>query len=92
MSLNFTLGETHSMSFELSEPRLKNSFKQDAAFRYCKVNLANDSSSHITTSLVICRTLVEMLLTVIPSTHRHSPLLASSPMFSLVAQGHGIQL
>lgn len=69
LKCHFDESEFHSdipKSFELSEPRLKNSFKQDAAFRYHKVNLANDSSSYITTSLVICRTLMEMLLTVIP--------------------------
>lgn len=48
-------------SSELSEPRpKKDSFKQDAASRYCYVNTTNDSSIFTTVSLLICKTLMKL--------------------------------
>lgn len=79
-------------SSELSEPRPKrDSFIQDAASRYCYVNTTDDSSICTTMSLLICKTLMKLLLTVISLTYKCCPLLGSSALVSL-PQGHQTQL
>lgn len=60
-NIHFDEFEFHSgtsMRSELSEPRpKKDSFKQDAASRYCYVNTTDDSSICTTMSLLICKPL-----------------------------------
>lgn len=72
--------EFHSgipMSSELSEPRPeKELFKQDAASRYFYTS-RDDSSVCTTMSLLICKTLMKLLLTVLSLAYKCSPLLDS---------------
>lgn len=81
----------HSSIPTSSKPRPKGSFKQDAAFTYCYANTTNDSSIFTDVSLLIYKTLMKLLLTVISLTYKCSPLLGSSALASL-AQGHHLQL
>lgn len=88
----FEFDSSVPMSAELHEPRpSKDSFKQDAASRPCYANTRDVSSISIALSLLICKTLMKFLLTVISLTYKCSPLLGCSALSSL-AQGHQTQL